>query len=110
MKQDKFNGHYMYGEFPNVTVKTNFFDYFISDYYNELFCENCCYFVTRIIARKVEFGLIGMGYYVSFTNGIKEQLDHYSDRIYNTNSIIRLQPANNTPEEFQNMLETFTEV
>ena len=110
MKNDKFNGNYMYGEFPNVTVKSNFMEYFISDYYNGLHDINTCYFVTRIIARKVEFGLIGGGYYVSFTNRFKEPIEHYANRVYNTNSIVRLQNSKNTPEEFQLMLESFEEL
>lgn len=110
MKKDKFNGHYMYGTFPEVTVKTNFMEYFVSDYHNELYDNTKCYFVTRIIGRKVEFGLIGGGHYVSFTNRLKETIDHYVDRLYNTNSILRIQHAKNTPEEFSLMLETFKEI
>lgn len=107
MNKDKFNGHYMYGVFPDVTIKTNFFEWFVDDYYDELYDPNKVFFVTRILGRKVEFGLIGNGYFVSFSNRIKETIQEYTDRLYNSNSIIRLQDAKNTPEEFKALLEEF---
>lgn len=106
MIKDKFNGNYMYGKFPDVTVKSNFCEYFFSDYHDELYSKEC-YFVTYILGRKVEFGLIGNGHYVSFTNRISETLQEFSDRLYNSNSYFRLQHSKNTPEEFQEMLNSF---
>lgn len=105
-KKDKFNGWYTYGMFPNISVKSNFTEEFLDDYYDELHGEEF-YFITIVHGRKVEFGLIGRGYYVSFMNQLKETYEQFADRMFNSNCVFRLQPSKNTSEEYEEMLENF---
>lgn len=102
--KDKFNGWYCYGEFPNMTVKTNFIEEFLSDYYPEL-NTNKCYFMVITKGRKSEYGIIGNGCYVPIPNCDRvENFRELSDRLLYTDTKFSIMPNNKSYEEFESLV------
>ena len=104
-KNDKFNGWYCYGTFPELTVKANFIEEFMTDYYPELHCEQC-YFMSINIGRKHEYGLIGNGYYIPITCWTNvETYKELSDRLLYSNAKMSIMPnTKSTYEDFEKLV------